>query len=133
MQRTCKSAQRKRDGFSMVEAVVATVLMGCLCSILFPVLSRLLIVQQEVEQRQFAVRELRNLVERGLYTSADADPVLRPAVLEELPDAQLKIKREVEPANGERVELMLSWDAGVARPRAEVQLSYWVPVQETVE
>lgn len=122
-----------RRGFSMIEAVVATVLLGSLCAILFPVLSRLLVVQQEVDQRQFALRELRNMVERGLFFPEDTAPLLRPAIQDELPDARLDVDRSQDDANGERVELTMSWDAGASRPRSEVQLVYWVPKVEAVQ
>ncbi len=106
---------------------MATVLLGAVCAMLFPLLTRLLQVQHEVEQRQMALRELRNFVESTLFLTDTNPPSLSTNIREGLPNATLDVQRTPQAEAGEQVLFKLSWDAGPARPRSEVQLTCWLP------
>ncbi|MEZ5940429.1 MAG: hypothetical protein R3C18_03490 [Planctomycetaceae bacterium] len=126
-----KTTSPPRRGASIIEAVIATILMGSLFAVLLPTMARLHYVSQEVSVKERAVEELRNVVERNLH-GVPLTPQQVERIEKSFPEGKLEVIEQ--PANGvTRVELLLSWDAGEQRPRASARLSYWTPQSEDVQ
>ncbi|MCA8992523.1 MAG: hypothetical protein KDA88_11110 [Planctomycetaceae bacterium] len=120
-----------RRGASIIEAVVATILMGSLFAVLLPTVVRLQRVGHEVGVRERGIEVLRNVVERSLYGSPlTAEQTAQ--IESEFPEGKLEVS-EHSSDGANRVEMILSWSAGEDRPRPSVHLSYWEPQAEDVQ
>jgi type II secretory pathway pseudopilin PulG len=118
----------RSEGFTVVECVVATVLISVLMLALLPVLNRTNAVREQVDRQTYAIQYLRNLTERGLFATEQTDPELSPEVQDILPEAQLLTERTPEPTGGTRVSLTLQWSADSGVGQDSATLHYWLPV-----
>lgn len=120
----------RRRGFSVVEAVIAALLLSLLFASLTPVLLRWQQMQTDLDQRMLALQELRNLAERGLYLHETPENwQLPPELTDLLPAAELTVATTATQSdslpNQQRITLQLSWLTGPSGRRTTVQLHYW--------
>lgn len=122
----------KRSGVSLVELVIACLLIGTVASLILPTVSWTGVQRHAARQRQVACEELANLMDR--LTSARWDEVTEQQVLRwgldqqvqrQLPDAQLSAVIGTD-QDVKRVFLSLTWSDRSARPVAPVRLTTWV-------
>ncbi len=118
-----------RQGFSLLQSMVACALFGTFCASLTPVIARLGEVQDQMAQRDLAVVELRNLAEQGIYQRSANSLAPSAQTLALLPECEFSQQVTDDPglAGTSRVELKLSWIPAPSQPREQVALYFWVP------
>ncbi|MBI3862957.1 MAG: hypothetical protein HY290_13785 [Planctomycetia bacterium] len=124
-----------RRGALLVELLVCGALLGVVITATIPTLRRIVRQRKVTEQRQAAVLEVDNLMER--LTAIDWDELtperaaefeLSPAIGELFPEPRLGIAVAVDPDDGaaKQVRISLSWQEASGVSAAPVRLSAWV-------
>lgn len=130
-------ARRSASGFSLVELIVALVLLGTVMSIVVPALGWMGHLNRHSLQRQEAIQGLGNLMDEltsrpyeELTSEAAANVELPPALKDQLPGATLQVEiQEAEP-KAKRIRLELGWNQRNGRPLAPMRLTAWVYERE---
>lgn len=134
--------RRPRRGYTVVELIVTSLLLGTVFSTLAPILGSVNRLRQSGERRQLAMQEVANLMEElsvrewsQLTAEGTEDITLTPAVQAALPDAELTIRilpEESEVAAVEadaievrRIEISLRWREQGDQFIAPVRLTTW--------
>ena len=116
---------------TLLEAVVALVVLGAVVAAIIPVLSRTSMVREQVDRREVALHALSNLLERAAILPERTEDRLRATALELLPDGQLpqpewKITVQSDEPTLQRVEAELSWQHH-DQARSSLSLVRWYP------
>ncbi len=130
---------RDRRGYTIVELVVTSILLGAVFSSLAPILGSVNRLRQSGERRQLALLEVANLMEElstrpwaQLTAEGTEGIVLSDAVAAALPDAELAIR--ITPEDSEvaadaievrRIEISLRWREQGEQFIAPVRLVTW--------
>ncbi len=124
----------KRRGLTILETVVAVGLLGALLTGCLRLLAVAAAQRRAADQRQCAIDELSNVMERVAarpWAELTADAVAggkpSPAVVGPLAGATLRIDIAAAPGdpNAKRITVTLCWPTGANRPPAEARLSTW--------
>ena len=128
--------QQMRDGFTLMEVIVAAGIIGALFLVTIPLLSQIRVVRQEAERRMIAGEETANVMEaaaalaRGgeLNREALERLGLSPAA-ERLPERSLEVELADAdpPLTGQRVTIRVAWTSDAGRPGDPVTLTAWFP------
>jgi Tfp pilus assembly protein PilV len=123
-----------RRGMMMLEAMVAGVLLGTLLVVCLQMLSAAVVQRRAADQRQCAVLELSNVMERiaarpwaNLTTAVVAQEKLSPSADGQLPGAELKIEvsTDAKDPNAKRITATLRWHDRSGQLGAPMTLSTW--------
>lgn len=134
--------ERGRSGYSLLELVVAMILLATVMTIVVPTLSWMSVQNRLALQRQEALQEMHNLMD-GLTTRSyqDLTPAaatkieLSPELKRQLPGSKLQIQIEETPGEKtepirKRIHMELSWNQRNGQPLAPLRLTAWVHQQE---
>lgn len=132
-----RRARGSAFGFSLVELIVALILLGTVMSIVVPALGWMGHLNRHSLQRQEAVQGLHNLMDEltsrpyeKLTPEAAANIELPPTLKDQLPGATLEVEiQEAEP-KAKRIRLELGWNQRNGRPLAPTRLTAWVYKRE---
>jgi Tfp pilus assembly protein PilV len=123
-----------RRGVMMLEAIVAGVLLGTLLVVCLQLLSAVVVERRAADQRQLAVLELSNVMERvaarpwsELTPAAVAQEKLSPGASGQLPGGELKIEVSTdakEPA-AKHITATLRWQDRSGQLGTPLTLSTW--------
>ena len=122
-----------RPGFSVIELMIAVLLLGTVFAMLGPTLTWIRQQRRLADDRQLALIELSNVAERLSLVSYEAVTpehlaglTLAPPVAAALPQARLSatLADETEPP-AKRVTLELTWKGDGTRPVAPLRLVTW--------
>ena len=125
---------KHRRGFTLLELFVAGALLGVLLTICLQLWGATAAQQRAVRQRQTALREAANLLERlatrpwTKLTAAELSGwTLSPAAEASLPDARLEIQiaEPAEPVAAKRITVLIHWPDRDGRPPHAVRLVAW--------
>jgi prepilin-type N-terminal cleavage/methylation domain-containing protein len=131
------TSQKSRRGFTLLELIVALILLGTVSTIVIPALGWMGVENRLSLQRQEAVQGLGNLMDEltsrpyaDLTTDAAEKLELPEALRNQLPGAKLKVEiAETEPGV-KRIRLELGWNQRSGRPIAPLRLTAWVHERE---
>jgi type II secretory pathway pseudopilin PulG len=136
----CQSFNRKsncavRPGTTLVEIVVAGILLGTVMSIAVPALSWVVRERRAADRRQQATLEVENLMEQFTARSWDeitqqtaANLELPDQVTQQLPEASLSctVDSKPETPDSRRIHIELAWSNRKGQTLAPVRLTTWV-------
>lgn len=115
-----------RRGMSLMELIVACGLLAMLTSVLIPTLQGIARARNELLLRELAIRELRNLAERGLAGEEPSSLRLSSTTEQLLPGPELAIAVLPEPETAlERIRMSLSWEDSAGQRIVPVDLTWW--------
>ena len=128
-----------RRGVSLLELMVATMLLAAIMTVCLQMLTVTAAQHRALEDRQTAIREAANLMERlsakawdDLTAESVRDVQLSEQARRSLPDANLEIKLTSPPitsSDGEpdtkRIAVAVHWQQRAGEPRRHVQLVAW--------
>jgi Tfp pilus assembly protein PilE len=124
-----------RRGSLMIEILVCGALLAVLLATAIPTMSWVLRQRKLCDQREAALLEVDNLMERvtavewsELTTDRAAQFRLSDPVAAQLPDSRLEIAVETDPDDplAKIVQIRLTWDNGPGRLAPPVRLTAWV-------
>lgn len=123
-----------RCGSLLIELVISGLLLGIVMSAIIPTLGWLVRERKTSQERQAAILEVGNLMERvsalgweELTPERAAQFKVTDALARQLPDAKLAISIEVEDAeNAKRVLIELTWEIARGHPSPAVRMATWV-------
>jgi len=123
----------RKAGVSLVELIVAMVLLGTVVTIVVPALGWMGVQNRLALQRDEAVQGLHNLMDEltsrpysELTMEAIEKVELPPQLIKQLPGAKLQTEiQETEPGV-KRIHLQLSWNQRNGNPLAPIRLTAWV-------
>ena len=127
-------AKSHRNGFTMLELLMALIVLGALMSIVAPTLAAVQRQRLEVVRHQIALAALNNLAEQVSVQpwealTADWANGLRPSdeIQSQLPDAHWNARWEevTEPAPARVVHLQVDWQVNSVRRSVPVRLTVW--------
>jgi hypothetical protein len=124
-----------RRGSLLIEILACGALLGVALTTVVPTLRWVLLQRKLTDQREAAMLEVDNLMER--VTAVDWDDLttdrvatfhLSDAIAAQLPESRLAITVEPDPdeAVAKIVRIDLTWDFGPGRPAPPVRLATWV-------
>lgn len=127
--------EKSRAGALLLELVISGLILGIIMSTALPLLGWIARERQLNRQREAAILEVGNLMER--VTALDWDELtadrigaipLSPELLRQAPDAKLVVSIDAEPADAKmkRVLLELRWESGPGKAAPPVRLAAWV-------
>lgn len=115
-----------RRGMSLMELIVACGLLATLASVLIPTLQGIARARTELLLKELAIRELRNLAERGLAGEEPSSLRLSSTTEQLLPGPELVVTVLPEPETSlERIRMSLSWEDSVGQRIVPVELNWW--------
>ncbi|MGH7202422.1 MAG: type II secretion system protein [Planctomycetaceae bacterium] len=125
-----------RRGFTLVELIVAAILLGTLMLITVPTLKWASDQRRDAQKRQEAVEEAANLMERLTARPWDEltnenlqDVTLAEELRPQFPGAELEVAVQ-EADDAKRIRILLHYADHAGRPTAPVRLTAWVQRQE---
>ncbi|WP_417850034.1 hypothetical protein [Thalassoglobus sp.] len=120
-----------RHAATTVEFLTAGVLLSVVMTFLIPFVARISLVNQGIADREFALREVQNIVTE-LQLGSDVKELSDDAK-KRLDNPQLSIQKSSEtPKSLEQVTVSIQWTNRFGEPGNPVSLSYWQS-QEEVE
>lgn len=122
------AAGRQRTGAITLEFLAAAVLLSTVATFLLPFVGRVALMNREASDREWALREVRNIV--TLHQSGVQDPQLSLAGSARLPDAELSIQESPAEDQLQRVDVVLTWTNRHHQPARAVRLCYWKPAED---
>ena len=130
-----------RHGFTLVELLVAGLLLGTVMLIAVPTLSWVVTERRAAVERQEAIEEVANIMERitGLpQKEITPESIQRFEVSDEIRDqlSDAKLTLTVEPkadTGGKRIGIELRWKNRTGQMVAPVRLAAWVFQNEGIE
>jgi competence protein ComGC len=128
--RTSRPA-KGRGGVTLIEMIAACTLLSALVLVMVPLLSRLAEVRADVRDREYAVRQLRNLLEQhplhdGLDESPlDAEPFSR------LEEPRVEMQIDPQEDGSRRVTVSVSWLNSAGQRVQPLALSDWKMGEES--
>lgn len=129
--------QKSRRGFSLLEMIVALVLLGAVTTIVIPTLGWMGALNRLSLQRQEAVQGLNNLMDEltsrpyaELTADAAAKLELPEALRHQLPGAKLKVEIAGTEPGVKRIRMELGWNQRNGQPLAPMRLTAWVHERE---
>lgn len=138
--------KNRRRGAILVEALVATALLGTALTITAQLSGLARAQQRSAERRAVAIAEAANLMERAAALPADkvtaeaaAEWKLSSTAVEALPEARLAVEVRDEPGGlpSRRLSIEIRWRQRAGNDEAPVRLTTWVypmakpPTEET--
>lgn len=123
-----------RRGIGVMELVVAVALLGTLLTVCLQLLAATAGQRRAADQRQLAVIEVGNIMERlasrpwtELTSEAVADQTISPSVVKRLPNAELKIEVTTPSAepNAKRVVVSLRWQDDANQLVKPIKIATW--------
>ncbi len=113
-----------RHGASTIEFLTAGVLLATVMTFLVPFVGRVSTVNEEIADREWALREVRNLI-AGLQ-SGQTDVVLSAEATDRLEDPKLEVTRS-EPTAGQQQQVSVSivWTNRFGEKVSPITLSFW--------
>ena len=123
-----------RRGMMMLEALVAGTLLGTLLVVCLQLLSAAAAQRHAADQRQCAILELANVMERvaarpwaELTTAAVTQEKLSPSALDQLPGAELKLQiyTDTTDPDANRITATLRWQDRGGQLVAPIKLTTW--------
>ena len=123
-----------RRGMVMLEAIVAGTLLGTLLVVCLQLLSAAAAQRRAADQRQCAILELANVMERvaarpwaELTAAALAQEKLSPSAAGQLPGAELKIEisTDAKDPDAKRITATLRWQDRSGQLVAPMTLTTW--------
>jgi Tfp pilus assembly protein PilV len=123
-----------RRGMMMLEVIVAGVLLGALLVTCLQLVSATVAQRRAADQRQCAIQELANVMERiaarpwaELTTAALAAEKLSPTAGDQLPGAELKVEvyTEAKQPDAKRITAALRWQDRSGRLVAPATITTW--------
>jgi type II secretory pathway pseudopilin PulG len=128
-----RQTRAARGGFTIVEMLMATLLVGTAVAIALPVLSQVTLHSRTATQREQALQAAANALERltarpfdELTPSAAAETRLPAEIACQRPGADLQV--EITPADdgrAKRIQVRLSWTVRNGRRIAPIRLTAW--------
>lgn len=125
----------KRSGFTLVEVLIATVMLSALLAIAAQVFAATAVQRRAAHQRLLAGEEASNVMEQvaaipweDLTSTGVAEIQLSPAAHAALPDATLRIEitdTKVGEPPGRRIAVTVRWKPRAAGPPLQTQLVAW--------
>ena len=131
------TSQKSRRGFSLLEMIVALVLLGAVTTIVIPALGWMGVENRLSLQRQEAAQGLGNLMDEltsrpyeQLTSDAAENLELPEALRNQLPGAKLKVEISGTEPGVKRIRMELGWNQRNGRPIAPMRLTAWVHERE---
>lgn len=130
-----------RPGYSLLEMIVAIILLGTVMTIVVPTLGWMSVQNGLALQREEALQGLHNLMDdlttrpySDLTPEAAKKVELSPALKRQLPGAKLQVQIEEVPGgksepNRKRIHVELGWNQRNGQPLAPMRLTAWVHQQ----
>jgi len=124
----------RRRGMTLLELVVAGALLGTILVVCLQLLAATAEQRRAADQRQLAVLEVENAMERlaarpwdELTPQAVATPQLSPSVRGRLPGAELKVEVTASPAEplAKRIAILLRWQDRSGQFTQPVRIVTW--------
>lgn len=132
-----ESIRKTRSGFSLVELVIACLLVAAAAACTLPTAGWIMVERRTAQRRQMAAEEVANLMERvtclpwqGITPPRIAQIGLDPEIERQLPDATLAATVDSD-EQAKRIGLALSWTDRAGQAVAPVRLTTWVFRQPT--
>lgn len=119
-----------RPGISTIEFLTAGVLLATVMTFLVPFVGRVATVNEEIADREWALREVRNLI--ASLQSGHTEVVLSEEAADRLEDSKLSVIRS-EPVTGEqqKVSVSIVWTNRFDEEVSPVSLSFWESPKES--
>jgi len=125
---------QSRDGFTLVELMIAGLLLGAVMLVTIPTMHRIAWEHRAAVKRQIAVEEVSNLMERftaRTWNQIDNDAAKRVTISDstrrQLADATPTVSVHSGPEpDSKRITMTLTWTGRFARVNAPVRLTAWV-------
>lgn len=123
-----------RRGTTLFEVIVSSVLLATVVVTVVPLLGRVAAQRRAAAQRQFAVQEVQNLMERitlldwtDLTSDKLAQSKLSAGAGDVLPDRQLTVTLDeaAGPPSAKRVRIVLTWQGRAGESVSPVRLTSW--------
>ena len=131
---SCTTTRRRR-GFTLLEVTVAGVLLGTVMAVTVPTLGWIVQQRRASLQRQEAIAEVANIMERitirpweQITTENVATLKLADETERQLPGAKLRVTVDAKPTtpDAKRIAIELAWRNRAGRSNAPVRLTAWV-------
>lgn len=140
---SCRPSSRsspRPGGFTLLEMLVALIMLGALTAILVPVIAAAHRQRQEVTRHQIVLAWLDDCCEQAAdvpwdeFTSERLRQILEPGGDD--PDLEglttgVVVDEIAEPVPARVAKFSARWSKGSERPSEEIRLSVWRPRQET--
>ena len=129
------AAKRSRGGFTLVEMIVAGILLSVVMTVSMQMLAGYSKQQRLANRRQLAVAELANLIERITarpFSTVTTDNLqsltINDAARARLPDAELRIEvnDQAGPPKGKQIRADIRWRQVGGEFTAPVRLATWI-------
>lgn len=119
-----------RTGATLVEFIAAGAILATVMSFIVPFVSRVALINQNVADREFALREVQNAI--TLLQTGNPEVTLSEGASQRLPDSELQVQSTWDDETGlQRVEVSLTWTGQFDEPVAPVSLVFWEAKRET--
>lgn len=119
-----------RTGATLVEFIAAGAILATVMSFIVPFVSRVALINQNVADREFALREVQNAI--TLLQTGNPEVTLSEGASQRLPDSELQVQSTWDDAAGlQRVEVSLTWTGQFDERVAPVSLVFWEAKRET--
>ena len=133
----CPPNQIPRVGFTILEMIVAMLLLGTAMTIIVPTLAWMGVENRLSLQRQEAVQGLNNLMDEltsrpyaELTPEAAGQIELTDALKRQLPGAKLTVEIAEAQPDAKRIHARLSWNQQNGKALAPIRLTAWVHQRE---
>ncbi len=125
-----KTLKEPRQGASTIEFLTAGVLLATVMTFLVPFVGQVATTNEEIADREWALREVRNLITD--LQSGHADVELSAEATARLENPKLEVTRN-EPSVGQqqKVSVSLVWSNRFHEEVSPVTLSFWESPKET--
>jgi type II secretory pathway pseudopilin PulG len=128
-----RAVRTARGGFTVVELLMTTILVGAAVSIALPILSQVTLHSRTAAQREQALQAAANALERltarpfdELTASAAAEAELPEEIARQLPEADLQVDiATADEGRAKRIQVRLSWTTRNGRRIAPIRLTAW--------
>ena len=129
-----RNSSKHRSGALLLELVISGLVLGVILATAIPMLGWVARERKLSEQREAAILEVANLMERvGRLPWDDLTPERltefrpSPELLRQLPDARLSTAAEPDPADSrlKRVRIELHWESAPGKLAPPVKLAAW--------
>jgi len=131
---TARKFPQGRDGFTLVELMVAGLLLGAVMLVTIPTMHRIALEHRAAVKRQIALEEASNMMER--FTTRPWNEIddktaktvtISDSTRRQLPDVKSTVTVHSSPKpDAKRITLTLTWTGRFARAHAPVRLTAWV-------
>lgn len=140
---SCRKSSRSspcHGGFTLLELLVALMMLGTLTAILVPTIAAAHRQRQEVTRHQIALAWLDDCCEQAAdvswdeFTSDRLRQILEESFKGSAPEGlttNVVVDEIAEPVPARVAKFLASWSKGLERPSEEIRLTVWRPRQET--